>query len=99
MPRSASPVPHPERRPEKKRRWQPQAVEQEKGARSSPDPAGLERPRSNEGRRQSPGNRGIPRPKGGSAMKPEAVAVDPNSPFAKLLKLRTLLESRAKDGR
>jgi ATP-dependent RNA helicase SUPV3L1/SUV3 len=99
MPHSESPVPHPERRREKKRRWQPPAVEQEKGARSSPDLTGAERPRSNEGRRQSPSNRGIPRPKGGSAMKPEPVAVDPNSPFAKLLELRTLLESRAKDGR
>ncbi len=98
-PRSESPVPHSERSPEKRRRWQPAAVEQEKGARSSPDPAGSERPRSNEGRRQSPGNRGVPRPKGSSAIKPEAVVVDPNSPFAKLLELRTLLESRAKDRR
>ncbi|HME83724.1 MAG TPA: hypothetical protein VKG91_04025 [Roseiarcus sp.] len=96
--RSESPVPHREQRREK-RRWRPPAAELEREARSSLGPAGSEGPRSSEGRRPSPGNRGTPRPKGGSAMQPEAVAVDPNSPFAKLLELRALLEARAKDRR
>ena len=98
QPGSESPVPHREQRRENRRR-QPLAAEQEKGARSSPGPAGSAGPRHNEGRRQSHGNRGAPHPKGNSATQPEAVAVDPNSPFAKLLELRTLLESRGKDPR
>jgi ATP-dependent RNA helicase SUPV3L1/SUV3 len=86
-------------KPEKRRRWQPPAVDQEKGVRSSPGPARSEGPRSDENRRQSPGNRGVSRPKNGPTVQPAAVAVDPNSPFAKLLELRTLLESQAKNRR
>jgi hypothetical protein len=41
----------------------------------------------------------MPRPKSGPATQPAAVTVDPNSPFAKLLELRTLLESQAKNRR
>jgi ATP-dependent RNA helicase SUPV3L1/SUV3 len=96
--RSESPVPDREQRREK-HRWRPPAAEQENGARSSHGPAGSAEPRPNESRRQSRENRGAPRPKAGSARQPQAVAVDPNSPFAKLLELRTLLESRGKDPR
>ncbi len=96
---SEAPVSPREHRPEKRRRWQPQAVNQEKGARSSPGPARSEGPRPDEDRRQSSGNRDMPRPKSGPATQPVAVTVDPNSPFAKLLELRTLLESQAKNRR
>jgi ATP-dependent RNA helicase SUPV3L1/SUV3 len=96
---SEAPVSPREHRPEKRLRWQPPGLNQEKGARSSPRPARPEGPRPDEDRRQSSANRGMARPKSGPATPPTAVAVDPNSPFAKLLELRTLLESQAKNRR
>ena len=96
---SEVPVPPREPRSEKRRRWQPPVVDQEKGARSSPGPARSEGYPSEQNRRQSPGNRGIHRSKSDPPPKPQAVAVDPTSPFAKLLELRTRLELEAKNRR
>ena len=89
---SEGPVSAREHRPEKRRRWQPPALGQEKGARSSTGPAHPEGLRPNDDRRQSSGNRGTPRPKSSPATPAPVVEVDQNSPFAKLLELRTLLE-------
>ena len=55
---------------------------------------GREAVRSNEKHRQTAGDRDMPRSHPGSERQPRA-KVDPNSPFAKLLELRDLLEGQA----
>ena len=96
---SGSPVPRLEHgRPKRARRDRP-ALEQDIGTRASP---GVDRPesqRSDDKRRQSAGNRDMPRPKASSGSQQRAAAIDPNSPFAKLLELRSLLETQGKNRR
>ena len=95
---AASPVPQSEQRRAKGRRWERRSADQEKGAQAQPGPGRSEGAPSDEKRRQFPANRAMPRAKLGPASQP-APAVDPNSPFAKLLELRTLLESQGKNRR
>jgi ATP-dependent RNA helicase SUPV3L1/SUV3 len=89
-------VNEPQPRPRKRRRWESHPGEQEKGARP-PLPGRSEGSQSDEHRRQPAGNRVAPRPKPSSAPPPPAV--DPDSPFAKLLELRSLLEKQGKNRR
>jgi len=64
--------------------------------------AGVGRPetkRFGDKRRQSAGNRDMPRPEASSGPQQPVAAIDPNSPFAKLLELRSLLETQGKNRR
>jgi ATP-dependent RNA helicase SUPV3L1/SUV3 len=97
---AAHPAPHHQSRSAKRRRpWERQASSDEQSATPpAQGPIRNESPRSDEKRRQAGGNRGMNRPKVNSESQPTA-AVDPNSPFAKLLELRQLLETQGKNRR
>jgi ATP-dependent RNA helicase SUPV3L1/SUV3 len=75
------------------------ALEQDIGTRASPGVGGPESQRSDGKRRQSAGNRDMPHPTASSGSHRPATAIDPNSPFAKLLELRSLLETQGKNRR
>jgi ATP-dependent RNA helicase SUPV3L1/SUV3 len=93
--RSESPVLRPEHGRAKRARRDRPAPELDIAARVSPGVGRPESPRSDDKRRQSAGNRD----KTGSGSQRPAAAIDPNSPFAKLLELRSLLEKQGKNRR
>ncbi len=89
---AVAPVGQSERIPPRRRRWEPPvSAEPEKRTGPSPEP---ERAPPEEHRRQPTKHHGMARPK---ASPGPPAAVDPNSPFAKLLELRTLLEKQGKN--
>lgn len=95
---SVARVGHSEHIPPKRRCWEPPVpAETEKGTRPSHAPEPSEGPPPDEHRRQPANNRGMARPK--ASPGPSPAAVDPNSPFAKLLELRSLLEKQGKNRR
>jgi ATP-dependent RNA helicase SUPV3L1/SUV3 len=75
------------------------ASEQDVGTLVSPSVGRPESQRSDDKRRQSAGNREMPRPKASLGSQQPVAAIDPNSPFAKLLELRPLLEKQGKNRR
>ena len=91
--RSESPVLRPEHG---RGKWAPldrPALERNFGTRASPGVGRPESQRFDDKSRQS----AAPHPKAGSRSQRPAAAIDSNSPFAKLLELRSLLETQGKN--
>ena len=91
-PNSGRPSFHPKEATRKRRQFD-RAPAQEAGA--PPGPVRSENPRPDEKRRDSARNRAMARSKPAAVAQPQPV--DPNSPFAKLLELRPLLEMQGKN--
>ncbi len=91
-PNSGPPSFHPKEATRKRRQFD-RGPPQEAGAPLGP--VRSESPRPDEKRRDSARNRAMPRPKPATVAQPQPV--DPNSPFAKLLELRPLLEMQGKN--
>ncbi len=83
-------------RPNRGRRDRP-TLEQDIGTRASPGVVRREGQRSDDKRNQSARDRDMPRQQANSGS--PAAGIDPNSPFAKLLELRSLLETQGKNRR
>ena len=96
---SESPVVRHEHERAKRARRDRSALEQNTGTRASPGGDRTQSQRLDDKRPQSARNRDMPRPKAGSGSQQPAAAIDPNSPFAKLLELRLLLETQGKNRR
>jgi ATP-dependent RNA helicase SUPV3L1/SUV3 len=75
------------------------ALELDAGPRGSTGTGRTESQRPDDKRRQSAGNRDMSRPKASSGPQQPAATLDQNSPFAKLLELRSLLETQGKNRR
>ncbi len=75
------------------------ALEQDTGTRASPGVGRPESQRSDDNRRRSGGDPDRPHPKVSSGSQQPAAPIDPDSPFAKLLELRSLLEIQGKTRR
>ena len=92
-PNTARPSFRPKEAIRKRRQFDRDTAGQEAGAASGP--VRSESPRPDEKRRDSARNRAMARPKPAAVAQPQPV--DPNSPFAKLLELRPLLEMQGKN--